>query len=152
MDTNDITAHIVDAAVHVHVSLGPGLMEIVYETVLATALEKRGLRVRRQVPVRFEFEGTVFKKAFRVDLLVQDTVIVELKSVEVMRPVYPKQLLTYLRLMQLPVGLLINFGAPTMKQGLQRVTTVVPFAPPVLSRYGVPPSGTDPAAHGPNAA
>jgi iron complex transport system substrate-binding protein len=120
-EIDDITGVIVDAAYALHTGLGPGLLESVYEALLARGLERRGLRVERQKIVRFEYDGMVFEEGLRLDLLVEDRVIVELKSVEKLAPVHPKQLLTYLRLMQLPVGLLINFGAPTLKEGLQRV-------------------------------
>ncbi len=105
----------------IHKELGPGLLESVYEVVLARALERRGFQVERQKPVRFEFDGMVFEDAFRVDLLVDERVLVELKSVEKLASVHCKQLLTYLRLMKLPVGLLINFGGATLKEGLKRI-------------------------------
>jgi iron complex transport system substrate-binding protein len=120
-DIDEITGAIVDAAYVLHTGLGPGLLESVYEAVLARELEGRGLSVERQKIVRFEYDGMVFEEGLRLDLLVEDRVIVELKSVEKLAPVHPKQLLTYLRLMQLPVGLLINFCKPTLKEGLQRV-------------------------------
>lgn len=123
---DDITGVIVDAALHVHRELGPGLLESVYEVVLARALEKRGLRVERQRPVSFEYDGMIFEEGFRTDLLVEGVVIVELKSVEKLAPVHGKQLLTYLRLTELPVGLLINFGAATLKEGLQRIVNKLP--------------------------
>jgi GxxExxY protein len=118
---DEITAHIVDAALRIHRQLGPGLLESVYETVLCRVLERRGLVVVRQLPVSFDFDGIRFEDAFRVDLLVGGRVVVELKSVEKLSPLFSKQLLTYLRLMNLPVGLLINFGAETLKDGLRRV-------------------------------
>jgi iron complex transport system substrate-binding protein len=116
-----LSAIVVDAAYHIHVELGPGLLESVYEAVLARALEQRGLRVRRQAPVEFEFDGMHFEDGFRIDLLVEDALILELKSVEKLAPVHAKQLLTYLRLCNLPLGLLINFGAATFKEGCHRV-------------------------------
>lgn len=118
---DDITGQIVDAAFKVHTSLGPGLLESVYEMVLAKELETRGLQTERQKPVSFEFDGLRFEDAFRVDLLVEGLVVVELKSVETLAPVHSKQLLTYLRLLHLSVGLLINFGAATLKEGLHRI-------------------------------
>src|SRR4051794_7413482 len=121
VDLDEVTGAIVDASVKIHVALGPGLLETVYEAVLARALEKRGFRVERQKVIRFEFEGMVFEEGFRTDLLVEGRVVVELKSVENLAPVHGKQVLTYLRLMSLPVGLLINFGAPTLKEGLHRI-------------------------------
>ena len=123
---DDITGAIVDAALKIHMSLGPGLLESVYEVVLARALEKRGFRVERQKVIRFEYDGMVFEEGFRVDLLVEGGVVVELKSVEKLAPVHGKQVLTYLRLMDLPVGLLINFGAATLKEGLQRIVNRLP--------------------------
>ena len=101
--------------------LGPGLLEAVYEMVLARSLEKRGLEVERQKPIQFHYDGMLFDEGFRVDMLVERLVVVELKSVEKFAPVHGKQVLTYLRLMNLPVGLLVNFGAATMKEGLQRI-------------------------------
>lgn len=97
------------------------MLESVYELVLAKELERRGLKVETQKPVSFEFDGLRFDDAFRVDLLIEGRVVVELKSVETFAPVHSKQILTYLRLLNLPVGLLINFGAATMKEGLHRV-------------------------------
>ncbi len=121
LEIDDITAIIVDAAYHIHANLGPGLLESVYEVVLARELERRGLSVRRQVSVSFEYDGMHFDEGLRLDLLVEEKVIVELKSVESLAPVHFKQLLTYLRLTHLSVGLLINFGAATLKDGIQRV-------------------------------
>ncbi|MBN2427534.1 MAG: GxxExxY protein [Deltaproteobacteria bacterium] len=118
---DDITGEIVDASVRLHMDLGPGLLESVYERLLAEILIRRGLVVERQKPVCFEYDGIRFDDGFRIDLLVENQVLVELKSVEKVAPVHSKQLLTYLRLMKLPVGLLINFGAPTLKEGLHRI-------------------------------
>ena len=130
---DDITGAIVDCSVKIHMDLGPGLLESVYEVVLARALEKRGFRVERQKPITFEYDGMVFEEGFRTDLLVDSRVVVELKSVEKLVRVHSKQLLTYLRLMHLPVGLLINFGAPTLKEGLHRiVNNLQPSASPRL--------------------
>lgn len=116
-----LTGEIVDAALKLHRALGPGLLESVYESLLAKELERRGLRAARQAPVSFEYDGLSFRDAFRIDLLVESRVIVELKSVERLAPLHSKQLLTYLRIMDLPVGLLINFGAATLKEGLHRI-------------------------------
>ena len=121
MRVNDITGAIVDAALQIPRDLGPGLLESVYEAVLAKKLEVRGLRVERQKILRFEYDGMVFEEGFRMDLLVEDQVVVELKSVEQAAPVHKKQLLTYLKLAKKPVGLLINFGAATLKEGLTRI-------------------------------
>jgi GxxExxY protein len=116
-EINRITGHVVDAAYRVHTRLGPGLMETVYENVLARALEQRGLKVEQQKLISFEFDGMHFEGAFRVDLLVEDQVVVELKSMEKLAPVHTKQVLTYLRLLDLPFGLLINFGALRLSEG-----------------------------------
>ncbi|HEX7449112.1 MAG TPA: GxxExxY protein [Pirellulales bacterium] len=121
LDIEQISAIVVDLAFHIHKDLGPGLLETVYEVVLAKALERRGLTVERQKPVTFEYDGMQFQDGLRVDLLVNGIFLVELKSVEAIAPVHPKQLLTYLRLMHLPLGLLINFGAATFKEGVKRI-------------------------------
>jgi iron complex transport system substrate-binding protein len=118
---NDITGAIVDAALQIHRDMGPGLLESVYEAVLAKKLESRGMKVERQKTLRFVYDGMSFDEGFRMDLLVEDQVIVELKSVEQTAPVHKKQLLTYLKLAGKPVGLLINFGAATLKEGVTRV-------------------------------
>jgi len=120
-EVDQITAEIVDAAYHLHRRLGPGLMESVYSSLLAQLLERRGLRVEREKRLTFEVDGLRFEEGLRLDLLVEGRVIVELKSVEKLAPVHSKQLLTYLRVLDLRVGLLINFGAPTLKEGIQRV-------------------------------
>jgi GxxExxY protein len=124
-----ITGEVVDAAYRLHTRLGPGLLESVYESVLSRMLERRGLLVERQKPVTFDFDGMRFEEGFRVDLLVQNQVVVELKSVEKLSPVHAKQLLTYLRLLDLRVGFLINFGALRMKEGLRRVVNAHAASP-----------------------
>lgn len=121
LNVEQISAIVVDRAFHIHKDLGPGLLESVYEVVLARALERRGLRVERQRAVTFEYDGIYFEEGLRVDLLINDIFLVELKSVEAFAPVHPKQLRTYLRLMHLPLGLLINFGAATFKEGVKRI-------------------------------
>lgn len=118
---DDITATIVDVALRIHMDLGPGLLESVYVVVLYRSLQRRGLKVERQKVVSFEFDGILFEEGLRLDLLVENRVIVEVKSLEKFAPVHSKQLLTYLRLLRLPVGLLINFGGATLKEGLHRV-------------------------------
>ncbi len=134
-DIDAITGEIVDAALKLHQRVGPGLLESVYEVLLAKELERRGLAVLRQKPVSFEIDGIRFDEGFRVDLLVNDLVVVELKSVEKLAPVHSKQVLTYLRLLHLPVGLLINFGAATLKEGMRRI--VNRYEPSALSRLRV---------------
>jgi len=121
MNENELGTIIVDEAVRIHKALGPGLLEIVYEAVLARRLEKRGLIVERQKPVSIEFEGEHFDEGFRADLIVNGSVIIELKSVEKVSPVHKKQLLTYLRLTDLKVGYLLNFGDVLMKDGIRRI-------------------------------
>jgi iron complex transport system substrate-binding protein len=118
---DDITGAVIGAALQLHRDLGPGLLESVYETILARLLIRSGLEVERQKPIDFEYDGIIFDEGFRVDLLVERCVVIELKSVERIAPVHPKQVLTYLRLMRLPVGLLLNFGAATLREGLMRV-------------------------------
>lgn len=125
-ELDEITGIIVDEALRLHRGLGPGLFESVYEAVLARALRRRGLVVERQVTIRFEYEGMEFDEGFRADLLVDHRVVVELKSVSQLSPVHTGQLLTYLRLMRLEVGLLLNFGAGTLKEGLRRVVNQLP--------------------------
>jgi len=126
MQLDRITGTIIDAAMKVHRELGPGLLESVYEVVLAREIGLRGLLAQRQKPVRIEYNGLVFEEGFRADLVVEGRVVVEIKSVERLSPVHPKQLLTYLRLMHLDVGLLINFGNATLKEGLQRIVNGLP--------------------------
>lgn len=120
-DINNISGQIVDAAMQVHTRLGPGLLESVYERILAYELEKRGLKVARQVPIPFQYDDLRFDEGFRADLIVDDAVLVELKSVETLAPVHGKQVLTYLKLTNLGLGLLINFGAPLLKDGIKRI-------------------------------
>jgi len=121
LNTEEVSAIVVDTAFRLHRGLGLGLLESVYESLLMGMLERRGLRVERQVLVEFDFDGIHFEEGLRLDLLVEGTLVVELKSVERLAPVHPKQLLTYLRLLNLPLGLLINFGAPTFKEGIRRI-------------------------------
>ena len=121
MNAEEITAVVVDTAFHLHKDLGPSLLESVYEAVLTRMLEQRGLEVERQKGVAFDFQGMHFDEGLRVDLLVNRCLVVELKSVENLGPVHAKQVLTYLRLLNLRVGLLINFGAATFKEGIKRV-------------------------------
>jgi GxxExxY protein len=120
-DLNRISGEIVDAAYRLHSHVGPGLLEGVYEAILAHALVKRGLHVERQKPIPFDWDGVRVEEACRLDLFVEGCVIVELKSLEKLHPVHHKQVLTYLRLLDLPVGLLINFGANSLKTGMHRI-------------------------------
>jgi len=121
MRENEVSGHIVDAAYQVHTSVGPGLLESVYERIMAHELQSRGFGVKRQVPISFSYHGIRFDEGFKADLVLEDLVIVELKSVETIAPVHKKQLLTYLRLSHKRLGLLINFGAELMKDGITRI-------------------------------
>jgi len=121
MTENEIAKVVVDAAFQIHKGLGPGLLESVYEIVLAHELKKRSLKVERQVPVAIVYENVKFDEGFRADLIVEGKVIVELKSVEKVVPVHKKQLLTYLRLADKRLGLLINFGDELLRDGISRV-------------------------------
>ena len=116
-----VTGFVIDTALDVHRRLGPGLLESVYQTVLAHELRKRGLCVDAEVPVPVEWDGLRLEVGFRADLIVEALVVVELKSLEKMAKVHGKQLLTYLKLLDLPVGLLINFGEALLKDGITRV-------------------------------
>jgi GxxExxY protein len=111
---------VVDAALLVHRELGPGLLESVYEAVLAAELEGRGFAVQRQVPVSLEYRGLTFEEGFRADLVVDDLVLLELKSVTALTNAHKKQLLTYLRLTGLKLGFLLNFGEALMRNGIVR--------------------------------
>jgi len=111
----------VDCGYKLHEGLGPGLLESVYEACLFAGLSERGLRVERQKPIPIRFNGVVLDEGFRIDLLVENMLVIELKSTEAFMPVHGKQVLTYLRLMDLPLGLLMNFGAPTFRQGVRRI-------------------------------
>jgi GxxExxY protein len=118
-DIDVVSGDVLDVALRLHRDLGPGLLESVYEAVLAGRLIAMGYTVARQRAIDIEFEG--FEAAFRIDLLVDDRLVVEIKSVECVLPVHAKQLLTYLRLTKQPVGLLINFGGATLKEGVRRL-------------------------------
>jgi GxxExxY protein len=128
-DLKELTGAIVDAAFKLHVGLGPGLLESVYQSVLTRDLAPRGLHVDTERLISFEYDGMKFDSGLRVDLLVENSVVIELKSVEQLSPVHPKQLLTYLRLLRLPVGLLINFGAVRLKEGIRRIANGYPAGP-----------------------
>jgi GxxExxY protein len=121
MHENEIAAKIVDAAFKIHKTVGPGLLESVYETILVYELTKRGLHFTRQQVVPVVYEQVRFDEGFRADIIVENKVIVELKSVETIAPVHKKQLLTYLRLADKRLRLLINFGDVLIKNGITRV-------------------------------
>lgn len=121
MQIDEITAIVIDECIAIHRELGPGLFETVYETVLAGRLAARGLKSARQVAVPLEYDGHSFDAAFRIDILVEDRLILEIKATEQLSKAHGKQLLTYLRLLKQPVGLLLNFSQATMKDGIRRV-------------------------------
>ena len=121
MTENEIAKIVVDAAYQVHTGLGPGLLESVYEVVLTHELRKRGLAVERQLPIPIVYDGITFEEGFRADIVVEGKLILEIKSVESVARVHKKQLLTYLRLADKRLGLLINFGSELIKDGLSRV-------------------------------
>ena len=121
MNENEIGKIIVDAAVAVHKELGPGLFETVYEVILSYELERRGLSVQRQVSIPIEYHGIKFDEGFRADIIVENKVIVELKSVESVNKAHKKQVLTYLRLTGNKLGYLLNFGEALMKDGISRI-------------------------------
>jgi len=121
MDENEIGTIIINTAFYLHKNLGPGLLESVYEAILARLLSRKGLCVQRQVSIPIQFEGEQFDEGFRADLVVEGKVIIELKSVEKITPVYKKQLLTYLKLTNKKLGYVLNFGAELMKDGIDRI-------------------------------
>ena len=118
---NEIASVIVDSSFHIHTSLGPGLLESVYEEILYYELNRKGLFVERQKPIPVIWSGVKMDIGFRSDLIIAKKVIVEIKSVEAFAPVHPKQLLTYLKLTNLKLGLLINFNVPLIKDGIKRI-------------------------------
>ncbi len=120
-ELNEISGQIVDSAVAIHSELGPGLLESVYEVTLAFELRERGLRVDRQIPIPIVYRGIRFDEGYRLDLVVDDLVVVEVKSIEAVSPIHKKQVLTYLRLTKRPLGLLLNFNVNLMKQGISRI-------------------------------
>lgn len=126
MTENEIANRIMDVAFHIHRALGPGLLETVYEVIMARKMAEIGLNAERQVPIPIWFEGITFDEGFRADLFVEKKVIIELKSVERLQPVHTKQLLTYLRLTDCRLGLLINFGENLLKDGIKRVVNGLP--------------------------
>jgi len=120
-DLEHLASRVIDCGYHLHRDLGPGLLESAYETLMAEMLRQAGFGIERQVTVPLRYNGVVVDNAFKLDLLVEGRLIVELKSVEKLVPVHGKQVLTYLRLMHLPLGLLMNFGQGTFKDGIRRI-------------------------------
>lgn len=121
MEINQISGAVVDASMKVHTALGPGLLESAYEKCLIHELRKRGLRVDVQVPVPVSYDGEILDTGYRADLVVEDAALVELKSIETILPVHKAQLLSYLRLSQKRVGLLINFNVAHLRDGITRI-------------------------------
>lgn len=121
MTENELTYQIRGAIWDVYNDLGPGLLESVYEEALCYELEQRGLKVERQKPVPIMYKGNMLKTDLRLDLMVEDQIIIELKSVEELKPVFYKQTKTYLKLMDKRIGLLVNFGEYDMKEGIHRI-------------------------------
>ncbi len=121
MDIEALASIAVDCGFKLHERLGPGLLESVYEVILCELIRDRGLVVERQAPIDIRFDKLVITEGFRADLVVEGKLLIELKSVETIAPVHKKQVLTYLRLMDLPLGLLMNFGAATFREGMKRV-------------------------------
>ena len=119
--SDELARIVVDECVRIHRELGPGLLESVYEAVLAATLQRVGLRIERQVPVDIHYDGLVLPAAFRIDLLIEGLLTLEIKSVEQLTNLHAKQLLTYLRLTDRSLGLLLNFSGETMKEGIRRV-------------------------------
>lgn len=120
-EMEELVTTVLDVAFAVHRDIGPGLLENVYVQLLANRLRQLGIKVDRQLPVGAQIEGLDFAEAFRLDLLVENKLVVEVKAIEKLAPVHARQTLTYLRLMKLPLGLLINFGGITLKEGIKRV-------------------------------
>jgi GxxExxY protein len=120
-DLEDLARIAVDCGFQIHNSLGPGLLESVYEVILADSLAERGLSVQRQKPIPIHFNGRYFDEGFKADLLVENRLLIELKSTERLLAVHGRQVLTYLKLLDLPLGLLMNFGCATFKEGAKRV-------------------------------
>lgn len=121
MRINEITGQVIDAAMKVHTALGPGLLESAYEACLAHELRKRGLNCQTQVVLPIVYDGMRLDAGYRIDLLVETIVIVELKAVEIMHPIFEAQILSNLKLSRLEVGLLIDFHVPRLKDGIRRI-------------------------------
>ena len=121
MNENEIGTIIVDMAIYLHKKIGPGLFENVYEVILAKLLTQKGLKVQRQVPIPIQFEDQTFEEGYKADLLVEDKVIIEIKSMDKIEDIHKKQVLTYIRLKNIKLGYVLNFGSELMKDGVVRV-------------------------------
>ena len=120
-ELEELASVVIDCGYRLHRELGPGLLESAYEAIMADQLARRGLRIERQTPIPIRYDGLELAEGFRADLLVERRLLIELKSVERLAPLHGKQVLTYLRLLDLPLGLLINFGGSTFKEGVRRI-------------------------------
>ena len=120
-DLENLASCVLDTAFEVHTDIGPGLLESVYEQLLSNRLSRKGIKIDRQMPVGATIDGLDFPEAFRLDMLVNGKLVVEIKAIERLAPIHARQTLTYLRLMKLPLGLLINFGGITLKESIKRV-------------------------------
>ncbi len=136
MNLNEISGLIVKLAIKIHHKLGPGLLESVYQRILAYELRKAGLQVETEIPIPVNWDGHTIEDSFRADLIINREVLVELKSVEQLLPVHHKQIFTYLKLTNLHLGLLINFNTPLLKDGLHRIVRDLPEdqQPPSLNK------------------
>ena len=121
MDENALSNEVIGAAIEVHRQIGPGLLESVYQECLTYELTGRGINVKQEVPVAVRYKGREFPAAYRMDLLIEDKLVGELKAVDIMLPVYMAQLLSYLKMSRLKLGLLINFNVPQLRDGVKRV-------------------------------
>ncbi len=122
--TNELEAlasAVIDCAIQLHRNLGPGLLESAYEAILADQLARRGIRVERQKSIPIRYDGVELAEGFRADLILDQQLLVEIKSIERLAPVHGKQVLTYLRLLDMRLGLLVNFGGATFKEGIRRI-------------------------------
>lgn len=126
MEINEISGAVIDRSIKIHSALGPGLLESVYQRILAYELRKAKFEVETEVPVPVRWDGHVMDEGFRADMIVNRQLLIELKSVESISKVHPKQVLTYLKLTNLRLGLLINFGAPLLKDGIFRIANGMP--------------------------
>jgi GxxExxY protein len=123
---NGLSSLVIKCAINVHRELGLGLLESIYQSCMVIELNSRGIRVKKEVPLKISYGGQDLEDVLRLDLLVEDRIIVELKSIENILPVHRKQLLTYVRLAKKPLGLLINFNVPLLKEGLVRIINLPP--------------------------
>ena len=135
INLDNLSSKVIKAAINVHNELGPGLLESVYQSCMFIELGMMGIRVQKEVPVRISYRGRALDEPFRLDLLVEDHIIIELKSIQEIMPVHRKQLLTYLRLARKPLGLLINFNVPLLKEGIVRIINSPQNEKPPLAHF-----------------